>query len=203
MDTLINPNFGYLLLMAGVVLAVTAVITPGTGLFELGALFTLLATGWFIYNLPVNYWALIILVTGAVLFIVAILLKYRARDKRLDYLLAASLVIILVGTAFVFRGESWLPGVHPLLILFVSILVGGYLWIAARKTLEAAAATPVQSLERLVGMVGEAKTEVFNEGSVQVAGELWSARCQAPIPAGSRVRVVGREGFILDIEKEN
>jgi len=32
-----------------------------------------------------------------------------------------------------------------------------------------------------------------------MAGELWSARSDKPIPAGSRVRVVSREGFVLII----
>jgi membrane-bound ClpP family serine protease len=54
----------------------------------------------------------------------------------------------------------------------------------------------------LVGQPGEARTEVYNDGSVQVSGELWSARSDHPIPAGSHVRVVGREGFVLVVEKE-
>jgi membrane-bound ClpP family serine protease len=49
----------------------------------------------------------------------------------------------------------------------------------------------------LIGQTGEAKTRVREEGSVQVAGELWSARSDKPVPAGSRVRVVSREGFVL------
>ena len=93
-----------------------------------------------------------------------------------------------------------MPGAHPLLILAATILEGGYLWIATRKIIEAFLTLPVQDLQRLVGMLGEAKTEVSTEGSVQVDGELWSARSHAPIPTGSQVRVTGREGFILEVE---
>jgi membrane-bound ClpP family serine protease len=32
---------------------------------------------------------------------------------------------------------------------------------------------------------------------------LWSARSEKPIPAGSRVRVVSREGFILLVTPED
>ena len=206
MEPLINSNLGYLLLMAAVLLTAMAVITPGTGLFELGALLLLLMTGWFIYNLPVNYWALFILAGGAVLFALAVLERYRTIGKRFNYLLAASLVVLFIGTACLFRrisgagGNSWFPGAHPFLILFTSVLEGGYLWIATRKAMEAFVSPPVQSLERLPGMLGEAKTDVYDEGSVQVAGELWSARSQSLIPVGSRVRVIGREGFILNVE---
>jgi len=53
----------------------------------------------------------------------------------------------------------------------------------------------------MVGQVGEAKTRIHSEGSVQVSGELWSARSEKPIPTGSAVRVLAREGFILLVEK--
>jgi membrane-bound ClpP family serine protease len=35
---------------------------------------------------------------------------------------------------------------------------------------------------------------------VQVASELWSARSSVPISKGSRVRVVSRQGFVLNVE---
>ena len=49
--------------------------------------------------------------------------------------------------------------------------------------------------------MGEAKTSIADEGSVQVAGELWSAKSEQAIPEGTHVRVTGREGFSLVVEK--
>jgi membrane-bound ClpP family serine protease len=60
----------------------------------------------------------------------------------------------------------------------------------------------LQDISSLIGERGETKTPVQAEGSVQVVGELWSARSEKPIPAGSLVHVVGREGFVLVIEKD-
>jgi membrane-bound ClpP family serine protease len=60
---------------------------------------------------------------------------------------------------------------------------------------------PTHSLDGLVGQIGEAKTRVDEEGSVQVDGELWSARSEKSIPAGSMIRVIRREGFVLIVEK--
>jgi membrane-bound serine protease (ClpP class) len=60
---------------------------------------------------------------------------------------------------------------------------------------------PVYDLDTLVGQVGEAKSKVHADGSVYVAGEMWSARSDKNIPAGSHIRVAGREGFILVVEK--
>jgi membrane-bound serine protease (ClpP class) len=75
------------------------------------------------------------------------------------------------------------------------------LWFAVRKSLEATSIKPSHDLAGLVGQIGEARTKVNEEGSVLVAGELWSARSEKPIPAGSSIRVIGREGFILVVEQ--
>jgi membrane-bound ClpP family serine protease len=63
-------------------------------------------------------------------------------------------------------------------------------------------ARPLQDLQNLIGQAGQAKTEIFDGGSVQVASELWSARSEQSIPAGCRVRVVSREGFTLIVERD-
>jgi membrane-bound ClpP family serine protease len=60
---------------------------------------------------------------------------------------------------------------------------------------------PSHDLSALVGQIGEAKTHIHAEGSVQVDGELWSARSEKSIPNGSAVKVVAREGFVLVVEK--
>jgi len=82
------------------------------------------------------------------------------------------------------------------------LCVAGFLWIAVRKSIEAATVRPSHDLGALVGQVGEARTKVHDDGSVQVDGELWSARSEQEIPVGSPVRVVRREGFILFVEKK-
>jgi membrane-bound serine protease (ClpP class) len=87
--------------------------------------------------------------------------------------------------------------------VIASALVAGFLWIAVRKALEASSARPTHGLSGLIGQVGEARTRINDEGSVFVAGELWSARSEEPIPAGSSIRVLRREGFILVVEKNS
>lgn len=176
-------------------LAILAVISPGTGLFEIGALFTLFLAAYAVYNIPINLWALLVLLVGVFPFLLAV-----RRSGKLVYLVV-SIAAFVVGSAFLFSsGESWVPAVNPILALAVSGFSAGFLWLAARKVLEAEKLQPVHDLEALVGKIGEARTEVSAEGSVYVAGELWSAHSQKPISEGSRVKVVRREGFILEVE---
>jgi len=195
-NILLNPNLIYLFLVGGFSLALMAVLTPGTGLLEVAAFFCLLLAGYGVYNLPINFWALLVLFLGVFPFVWAV-------RKSGQYLyLGIAILALVVGSVFLFKGETWWqPAVNPLLALVTSLLVGGFFWIVARKALEASSKPPSHSLTALVGALGEAKSEIHQEGSAQVLGELWTARSENPIPAGSVIRVTGREGFILTVEK--
>ncbi len=194
-EILLNPNLAYLILVLTFMAIAMAIFTPGTGLFEVGAAILLILAGWEVYNLPTNVWAFFVLLLAAIFFLLAF------RQTRPYLFLGLSILTMVIGSAFLFRGESWLqPAVNPLLALVASILSSGFIWIGTRKALEARLLSPAHDLEGLVGAVGEAKTEIHDEGSVQVAGELWSARSENQIAAGARVRVIGREGFILEVE---
>ena len=192
---LLNPNVAYLLLVGGALLAILALLNPGTGLLEVAALILLVLAGWGIYNLPINYWALGLLLLGVFPFLFAL----RKSGQRVY--LGVSIAALVVGSIFLFQGQGLIPAVNPFLALLVSALVVGFVWLVAQKALEAERARPVHDLKALIDTIGEAKTDIHAEGSVQVAGELWSARSQQPIPVGSKVRVIAREGFILDVEK--
>ena len=195
MDILIDPNLAYVLLVVGIVMGIMALFAPGTGVLEVGALFVLFLAGWEISQLTINAWALAVLVLGVIPFIVAV-----RKSRNLVFLIVA-LVAFVVGSTYLFRGESWWqPGVNPFLALIVSVLASGFLWIATTKVLESEKMRPRHNLEKIIGDFGEAKTDIFNEGSVQINSELWSAHSSMPITSGSKVRVVKREGFILEVE---
>ena len=198
MDILLNPNLAYLLLVFGGMLTILAIFAPGTGLLELGALILLLIAGWQMYNLEINVWALILLILVVIPFLLAV------RKSRQLIFLVISLLAFVIGSSFLFRGESWWqPAVNPFLALAVSITAGGYMWIAIRKVLESDLYGPRHNLASLIGEIGEAKTDISDEGSAQVGGELWTVRSNTVIPAGARVRVVSREGFILLVEPDS
>jgi len=197
MDFLLDPNVAYLILLGSVLLAMLALAAPGTGLFEVGAFFCIALAGYAIYHLSFNWWALVLLALSIVPFVYAI-----QKPKRELYL-ALSILLLVVGSVFMFPRQEGQAVVNPVVAIVASGLVAGFLWVAVRKSLEAANVRPSHDLEGLVGQIGEARTKVNEDGSVQVAGELWSARSEKSIPAGSSIRVVGREGFVLIVEKDH
>ena len=199
MNTFVNANLAYLLLMFGSIFLMMAIVTPGTHLLEGGALLMLAAAGYEIYNLGFNWWALIILVLALVPFI------YSIQKSGREWALALSILALIVGSIYLFPGTGFIPAVNPVLAVVISLMSAGFLWFVVRKGMQAFHARPLQDLKNLIGQTGQAKTEIaiLNGGSVQVASELWSARSEAPIPAGSRIRVVSREGFTLIVERDD
>mgnify|MGYP003429452511 CR=1 FL=1 len=195
MDFLLDPNIAYLILLGAVLLAMMALASPGTGLFEIGAFFLIALAGYAIYNLSLNWWALVLLGLSIVPFVYAI-----QKPKR-ELFLALSILLLIVGSVFFFPRTEEQSMVNPLVAIVGSGSVAILLWFAVRKSVEATSRRPSHDLTGLVGQVGEARTKIWDEGSVQINGELWSARSEEPIPAGSSIRVVRREGFILIVEK--
>lgn len=197
MDFLLEPNIAYLILMGGALLALMAIVTPGTGLFEVGAFFCLALAGYAIYNLSFNAWALVVIVLSIIPFIYAI-----QKPKR-ELFLGLSIFLLVLGSVFLFAADGWKPAVNPFVALLTSGLMSAFLWVVVRKTVQAAGVRPSHDLGALIGLVGEAKSKVHEEGSVYVNGEMWSARSDESIPAGSAIRVVRREGFILVVMKDS
>jgi len=195
MEFLIDPNIAYFLLVLGFTLAILALFAPGSGFLEVGALLILAAAGYGAVNLPINIWALVILVVGVFPFLIAL------RRSRNWIFLLISLLALIVGSVFLFRSPGGGPAVNPILAVVVSGLSGGFLWLAGRKVLDAAQRKPVHDLGELIGRVGETRTEIGRNGTVYINGEEWSARSIGQsIPADSQVRVVGREGLVLLVE---
>ncbi len=66
MEIILDPNVAYLLIVIGFILTIFAILTPGTGIFEVGAVIVLGLAAWRVLELEINVWALIVLVAGIV-----------------------------------------------------------------------------------------------------------------------------------------
>ena len=81
------------------------------------------------------------------------------------------------------------------LLFFVSVMTAA-LRVRLRR--------PITGEEAIVGMVGEAKTDIAPEGTVMTKGTLWRARTmETGIAAGEKVKVKATEGLVLLVEPLN
>lgn len=198
MEFLINPNVSYLFLVLGLMVAILALFAPGTGLLEAGALIILLLAGYGLANLPLNIWAVVIVLIGAVPFGLGLIRrlprKLRAR------LLVAAMAIFLIGSAFLYQGKGILTAVAPILMVILWPIAIVLTWFIANKSLEAADYRPAFNPDQLIGMTGQASSDIRGQGTVYVNGEEWSALSDTFIPAGSTVRVLRRNGLMLEVD---
>jgi membrane-bound serine protease (ClpP class) len=197
MEFFLNPNVAYLIIVLTTMLIFSAVVTPGTGVLEILAFGLLLVSGVLIFSIEFNPWALLLIALSLVPFVAAVYGKH----KRSTWLLPVSMLMLTVGSIFLFTDESGRMAVNPLLAIVTSILADGFLWFAVRKGVEAQRGKAQNVLLDVIGEIGEAKNDIHREGSVLLNGELWSARSEQEIPSGSKIRVTGRDGFILLVEK--
>lgn len=198
LNLLLDPNVGFLLLVGGFVFAILALFAPGTGTLEIGALFALVLAGYTLANLPVNGWAIVLMIVAVIPLVLAV---RRLRGRSSLFALLGAIAALVVGSIFVYRNEQGGPAVNPFLALIVSGGSAFLLWFMARKSLEAAQMTPSHSLDWLVGTIGEARSDIRHEGTVYVGGEEWTATCEAYIPAGADVRIIARHGLVLTVEQ--
>lgn len=196
MEFLLNPNVAYLIIVFTTLLIFSAVVTPGTGVLEILAFGLLLVSGALIFSIEFNPWALLLIGLSIVPFAAAVYGK-----RRSTWPLAVSMLMLTVGSIFLFTDESGQIAVNPLLAIITSILADGFLWFAVRKGMEAQQGKAQNVLLDVIGGIGEAKNDIHREGSVLLNGELWSARSEQEISSGSKIRVTGRDGFILLVEK--
>jgi membrane-bound ClpP family serine protease len=190
-------NLAYLILLAAVWTSLLAAIMPGTGAFEVLAAVCVFLAAVAVLALPVNFWALLLILAGVLSF------GLELRKPMGGLFLVISILFFIGGSIFLFRGtQGELAGVSWLLAVVGSLATVLFFWLAFTKYIQGNREAVDFGPDRLVGMTGEARTEIYNGGSVQVASALWSARSDERIPTGSKVRVVSRSGLTLTVTKE-
>jgi membrane-bound serine protease (ClpP class) len=194
MSFLLNPNVAFVLMSVAFLVTIFALLAPGTGLLEFISIIFLGLVGYTIANMPVNAWAIVLLLAGIVLIIVSL-----RRYKKTSWLIV-SIAILILGMLFVFKAPNQLLAVDPLLALIVIACMGSFIWIVGSNTTKAFAMHPHRDPDKVIGSIGRAVTNVSDSGSVYVDGENWSAVSDQTIPKGSQVIVRQRKGLILTVE---
>jgi membrane-bound serine protease (ClpP class) len=196
MEFLINPNIGYLSIVGAVAFVMLTFVMPRSRIPLVGFVICLALTWYEISQLKANTWDLIIAVLSPIPFYIAV------RTSRLHFpLLLLSLLMVTIGSYFIFTDQNGTPTVNLILVEAVSLLSALFAWAAYNRQIQKRNEEGIYDPDSVVGLIGEARTEIDSSGLVLLEGEIWRARSKTPIPAGSAVRVIRSGGGLLTVEK--
>lgn len=193
-----EPNIVYLILVAGLWTAVTAAYVPGTGILELASLAALVLVILILQAMPVNWFAMLLLVVGVLSFLLIPFLNQRwARIAELG------LVPQAVGGYFLFNGA-------PVSVLLIAVTIAVsiiYHRFALLPLLTRARQhnAVIDDNGQLVGAAGRVAKPFERAGrmyigTVNVNAEQWTATSDKPLEAGDEIVVVERDGLQLEVQ---
>lgn len=194
MHSVASPAMAYLLFLIGVSLLIFEFYTAGIGIAGVVGAVCFVLGCYGLEVLPTRTWALALLVIAMLGYAVDVQTGVPRAWS------AIATVCLVVGSLFLYDGFSisWITLLVGIIGVALSMMNGMPSMIRTRF------GTPTIGREWMIGMMGEAATEVKKDGIVMIDGAPWRAMVNrtTPILAGDPVRVVAIEGLWLEIEPE-
>ena len=105
-------------------------------------------------------------------------------------------ILLFGGVAPAIEVSPWVIGI----VVASSVLFFGFAMTVAMRARKRTALT---GSEGMIGLIGEARSDLSPEGQAWVKGALWRARAlNGPIESGKRVRVKRIDGLLLIVQEE-
>jgi membrane-bound serine protease (ClpP class) len=193
LDWLVNPNIALLLLVGGALLIYLEFNTPGT--IVPGALGTLMVLlGIFGLNLlPIRYTAVMLLLAALMMLVL------EAKVGGHGALAIAGIVCLTLGTLTLVAAPVPELAVSPWVAIAVGAGFGGITVFLVRLAVRARRMKARLGADALVGSRASAMEPLTPEGHVLVEGEIWRAVAEESVAAGTPLRVIGHDQYLLRV----
>ena len=190
---LVNPNIALLLLVGGALLIYVEFNTPGT--IVPGALGTLMVLlGVFALDLlPIRFTAVLLLLAAFVLMLL------EAKFGGHGVLGATGIACLAFGMLTLVAAPIPELRVNPWVAGGVALGFGSITVFLVRIAMRARKQKARLGVDALVGSDASAMEALSPEGHVLVEGEIWQAVATEPVAAGTKLRVVGHDQYILRV----
>lgn len=194
LDTLMDPNIAFLLLVIGLLSLYVefnhpGAVIPGT----VGVVFILVAA--FALNLLPTRFAALVLIAGAFALFAA-----EAKFVTHGVLTAGGIALLTLGGLLLVDSPIPEMRVHLITALAVSIPLGLITAFLMTIALRARRNKIVTGEQGLVGETGVVQSALAPQGKVFVHGELWDAVASSPLPPGQLVVVRRVDGLTLGVD---
>jgi membrane-bound serine protease (ClpP class) len=189
-----NPNVAFMLMLIGVYGLILEFLNPGAVAPGLVGAISLVVALYALALLPINY-------AGAALVLFGIgLMVAEVHIGAFGAIGVGGIAAFVIGALLMF--PSRVPGfaLSGAVIAVAAIGSGALFLLVLAAVLRSRKRPVVTGSEAMIGSQGEAIAWQDDKGRVSVRGEVWLARANAPLAAGSRVKIVGRDGLVLIVE---
>jgi len=189
-----DPNVAFILMLVGIYGLILELFNPGTVVPGLVGAISLVVALYALALIPINY-------AGAALVLLGILLMVaEAHIGAFGALGVGGIVAFVIGALLMFPSQA--PGfsLSGGVIAGAAIASAALFIVVLAVLLRARRRPVVTGSEALIGAEGETVAWDGGEGRVRIAGEIWRASSDMPLTAGSRVKVLGRDGLMLRVE---
>jgi membrane-bound serine protease (ClpP class) len=198
LSVLINPNIAFLLLVLGIQFVLLELSAPGGWVAGfLGALCLALAA-YALSVLPLNWLGLVLVVTSFALFFIDL------QTPGVETVTLVAIATLIAGALTLFNvpGRSPFGRISVPLVVATALVIGAFFAFIVAQGLRAQKLRPVTGVDALIGGQGQARTALDPVGTVQVAGELWTATVDdGPIEKGESIEVTAIEGVRLRVKR--
>lgn len=192
----VMPEAAFFFLAIGLTVAVFEFYALGPGVAAGVAAVSLILGGWGLVVLPVNWWALALLVLAFVFLVAA-----HQRGGLIAFTLAGATVLQLSGMFLIDGGSQMDPSWWLVLPTVAAVL---FFFLLAMPTVQRARlSTMTVGRDSLVGETGIALVDFDPDGLVEVRGARWrgTAHREAGIEAGDEIEVTGVDGLYLEVDR--
>jgi membrane-bound serine protease (ClpP class) len=195
LDLISDPNIAYILLILGFYGLYFELSNPGAIFPGVAGAISLILALYALSNLPINYAGLLLIVLAIGLFIAEAFITSHGVLGIGGAIALAIGSVMLIDSPLPYMRISWaviIPVVALSSLLFIVTVS-----LAVRVQREKADT----GKEGMLGLEGEAKTDVHADGQVFVHGEYWNAWSDEPIRQGDRVKVESVTGLTVKVKK--
>jgi membrane-bound serine protease (ClpP class) len=194
MHTVASPAVAYLLLAVGLGLMIFELFTAGVGVAAVVGAGSFVLSCYGLVVLPTTWWGIALIVASMLAFAVDV------QTGVPRFWTGVGVVAFVIGSLTLYDGVSlsWVTLLVGIVGVLLAFLAGMPSMVRTRFS------TPTIGREWMIGEMGRAVTRVSPDGVVQIREALWRATTNraTPIEELDRVRVVGIEGLVLEVEPE-
>uniref|UniRef100_A0A7C4U941 Nodulation protein NfeD n=1 Tax=candidate division WOR-3 bacterium TaxID=2052148 RepID=A0A7C4U941_UNCW3 len=191
-----NPNIAYILMVIGIYGLIFEITHPGAIIPGVIGALCLIVSFFSFQTLPINYAGLALIILGVIMFILEVLTPTNGP------LTIGGLISMFLGSLMLVKTDvSFLKISLPIIIGAVGT-TAIFLIIALTLVVRSLKRKPETGKEGMIGLEGEAITDIHKDGTIYVRGEYWNAYSDEKIKKGENVVVLEVNGFKLKVKKK-